>query len=502
MKKISNILIAGILSACFILLNAGCTKILDKQTPTSSISNAIFWKTSNDAESVLTGMYIKLRNQTNQNIFMLGEGRSETLDRGTAGTLQYETYYENTLTSFSAALVNWGDLYNIINHANLLLKYVPTITFPSEAAKKQVMAQAYTMRAFTYFVLTRTWGAVPIRKEPIEEYDPANIQVERSPQAEVFALIKADLNTGIEMFSSNDFPAGRNRWSKPSAYALKADVYLWTGKLLNGGPADFTTALEACNAVQTSDVLLQPNFGDIFRYTNKGNKEVMMAVLYDASIPTADNFPRYGSISQVSFASLNVSQATLAAVGSPPGENSVYTPSATVRSQFSIDDQRRNATFLELFQRDATGTVSTYNTSIINKGRGTVINGVRFFADDVVLYRYADVLTMKAEAKNALGQDPSTEMNMVRQRAYGTNFAANAFVAGSKAQNDDAILKERLLELAFEGKRWWDLVRFGKVFELVPEYKGQAPNANVLVFPIHADVIGRETLIKQNTGWQ
>lgn len=73
------------------------------------------------------------------------------------------------------------------------------------------------------------------------------------------------------------------------------------------------------------------------------------------------------------------------------------------------------------------------------------------------MYRWADILLMKAEIKNALGQDPTTEMNQVMQRADATAL----FVNSSQSANDDVILNERLKELAFEGKAWWDLVRFG-----------------------------------------
>src|SRR5690606_1898464 len=97
-------------------------------------------------------------------------------------------------------------------------------------------------------------------------------------------------------------------------------------------------------------------------------------------------------------------------------------------------------------------------------------------------YRYADVLLMIAEAKNALDLDPSDEINEVRQRAYGANYAANVFVSTDKIANDEAILKERLLELAFEGKRWWDLIRFDKAMDLVPSL--QSRDRGLLLFPI------------------
>lgn len=69
---------------------------------------------------------------------------------------------------------------------------------------------------------------------------------------------------------------------------------------------------------------------------------------------------------------------------------------------------------------------------MIRKGRGVVQNGQRYFRRDFVLYRLADVLLMKAEAKKCLGQDPSEEMNLIRKRAYGDNFDKHIFVNGLK----------------------------------------------------------------------
>jgi hypothetical protein len=482
-----------------VVLLASCSKTLEI-APVSSISGASFFKTENDIKGYNYGMYILLRNETSFNTFALGELRGETVEQGLAGTGGYDNYYKNTLTADNLTpAITWAGLYKVVNAANLLIKYIPTIPFTSEATRNDYLAQAYSMRAYVYFLMTKTWGDLPLRSDALESIDLSTIQIAKSPQADIFALIKSDINKAVSLFPANTFQTGRNLWSKPAANALKADIYLWTAKRLNGGNADLQTALDACNAVQTADVSLLPTFSTIFDYTNKGNKEVIMAVNYVA-VETVDNYFFNGYLPVTYSYAATVDPVAKASIGQLGGNN-IWSPSALVRNQFTTDDQRRNASFVEVYNINATTGAKTFAAAVINKGDGTVVNGVRYFADDIILYRYADVLLMKAEAKNALNQDPSTEINLVRQRAYGTAYSAHIFVNGTKDVNDAAILKERLLELAFEGKRWYDLVRFGKAFELVPSLQAKAGQTNLLLSPINNATLALEPKVTQNPGY-
>jgi hypothetical protein len=195
----------------------------------------------------------------------------------------------------------------------------------------------------------------------------------------------------------------------------------------------------------------------------------------------------------------DIDAPTKAAIG-VIGGNPYVQPTALVRNQFTADDLRKAPSFLEVYTYNSAG-VGTYYVSVNYKFKGVISAGVRRFRDDVILYRYADVVLMKAEAKNALSQDPTPEMNLIRQRAYGSRFTAYTFVNGTKDQNDAAILKERLLELIFEGKRWWDLVRFGKAFQLVPTLQGRAGKDHLLVLPIAEDILSLEPKVKQTQGY-
>lgn len=488
-----------ILMAVTMVFASSCKKGIET-TPVSTITANSFWTKQDDVTGGLRGMYLQLRGSSTSagatsDLYFLGEGRSEILTSATSGTTGLDKYYNNTLNASNPG-PNWIQFYSAINAANLVLKYTPGITFSSADAKNSALAQAYTMRAFVYFVLARSWGGVPIRTDPLESYDPGTIQIARSSVEDVFKLIKSDLDKALTLYPTNVVDVNRIAWSKPAANALKGDVYLWTGKVMNGSTTDFTAALAALTASQTSTVQLLPNYNDIFDYNNKANNEVMMAVRFQANDGAFSNYWANMYVSSLS----NVPASTLTMVGAlgvGNTGNNIMQITKNVRDQFTIDDQRRAGTFFDIYDNSG-----KYITNITTKGAGTVIGGVRNFFTDVILYRYADVLLMKAEAENALGTSPAVEINLVRQRAYGSNYSTHVFVNGTKAQNDDAILKERLLELTTEGKRWWDLVRFGQAFNLVPSLQGKDSQKYLLLFPIGQNIISQEPKVTENAGWQ
>lgn len=469
----------------------GCLKL----EPISQISTASFWKTQDDALGGLNGMYVKFRLDAASNLFFWGESRSEVMGKAFGGSQSWSTYYDNQLSA-SIAGPEWSGLYTAVHHANLVLKYVPGIPFASQETKNSVLAQAYAMRAYIYFILTKTWGETIIITEPTESFNAESIQKERSPVEDVFTLIKGDLTEAKKLFSNDNFPEGRNMWSRPALNALIADVYLWTGKVMNGGESDFTVALNALEDIEGTDVGLLDDFGSVFDYTNKGNKEILMAIHFHESESGSTGY-EYMYTSEISMPGNALPAGIVDEI--KPYKYDGWTISDGARLQFTEDDLRKRPSFLEVYTPDGGG--QAFYGAVVKKFDGVVSGGTRLFMDDVVLYRYADVLLMRAEAKNALGQDPTSEINQVRKRAYGSKFSSHTFTKGTQAQNDDAILKERLFELIFEGKRWWDLIRFGKAFELVPSLQDRAGQTGLLVFPISETTLSLETKVKQNPAY-
>ncbi|WP_419212085.1 RagB/SusD family nutrient uptake outer membrane protein [Maribacter sp. X9] len=492
MRKLNKILIW--FPSLFLLL-ASCTDSLDLE-PVSTISATAFWKTEDDAKGGLYGMYDRFRDVTNTNLFLWGEARSQSMKQSVGNDYTRVRIFQNTIDPIDAG-PSWETLYKVVNNANLIIKYVPDIEFSSQEEKDRILAEAYAMRAYCYFVIAKTWGDAIVFIEPTEGYVPDELYKERTPVTEVFALIKEDIDKSLNHFSNDDFTSGRNRWSRPGANALKADVYLWTAKLMGGGDADLTVALDALNAIESSDVSLLDDFSGIFDYDNKGNNEILFAS-NGQQFESQSTFMRNMYIDAIPP---NAEPEAAEIIGVPAGA-SYWTLTDESISKFSEDDQRKDATFVEFYTlNEDTGLYTDFYGCLQVKFNGLVDNGARYFLDDVVVYRYADVLLMKAEAENALGQDPTISMNKIRKRAFGDNFEDHVFVNGGQEQNDEIILNERFVEFFYEGKYWWDVVRFNQTSELVPYFRDNPGNEDKILWPIGLDVLSQEPNVKQNPGY-
>ena len=126
-------------------LSIGACDLLEVD-PTSVITSDSFWQTESDAQGGLAGMYVKLRTESVENLFIWGELRSETLESEAIVGDNYMKYRENDLSaSFGPS---WQGLYSVVNAANLILTKVPEITFSSEDTRKLLLAQAHAMRAY------------------------------------------------------------------------------------------------------------------------------------------------------------------------------------------------------------------------------------------------------------------------------------------------------------------------------------------------------------------
>lgn len=484
---------------CFIafsFLISSCSKHLELE-PISVISTASYWKTEDDADGAIRGMYARFRNVTATNLYIWGESRSMNLQQSVGNDFAHIRSFDNTLDA-TAAGPDWSSVYRVVNDANLVLKYVPNIIFKNEVDKNRIIAEAYTMRAYCYFIMVKTWGDVPLVLEPTEGYNPDVLYKVRASVSDVFNQIKADLSQALSLYSDNSFSPGRGRWSRPALNALKGEVYLWTGKRLAGGEADFSIALNALEEVGNADVELLGDFESVFNYDNKGNKEVIMVNTFLRN----ESPNTYMANMYIDAYPPNSDPDALGAIGAVGGGN-YWTLTAETRSKFVEEDQRKHSSFTELyFLEESTGAYTNFYGCIQRKFNGMVESGVRHFIDDVVLYRYADVLLMIAEVQNALNQDPSDAINLVRARAFGQHFDQHIFVNQGKEENDRLILEERLKEFLYEGKYWWDILRFGKAQELIPYFRDNPSDTYKYIWPLSLGILSAEPNVTQNPGYQ
>ncbi|MEZ4771970.1 MAG: RagB/SusD family nutrient uptake outer membrane protein [Bacteroidia bacterium] len=500
MKKYLFIIVAAVIFS-------SCANELDLVAP-SELTASGFWDTEEGAITAHTGMYANLRSQAG-NFWLLGEMRSDIWGGRTFESPFDISLIESNITVTTAPFGGWAGLYTNIHRINDFLVNVPNVSFVNEGDKNHMLGQAYGLRALYYYTLLKTWGDVPIILEPLTTIDPSALSKARSSQSEVMNLIKADLAASLSAFGSDEsfFQGTRIYWSKAATLALKGDVYIWSGNLLGGGAADFAEAKAALQEIASLGISLAPTISDLWGVGKETNNEFIFAVQYKRD--EASNV--YNSLTgraleiNPTYDDMGGSMASFVIAGA----NRYGQSEKTLLLLDDNNDSRKAATFIRLYVDDNGGAgypsynEPTYFGSVFNKFLGQVIGSDRVFENDVPVYRYADVLLLLAEAKNLLGEDPSGEINAIRERAYGANYdvAIHGYVNGSQIENANAILDERYKEFIGEGKRWWDLRRAGSSFVIDNISFLNPGDEYKLLLPITTDMIGRNPALVQTPGY-
>lgn len=533
MKKIFTYMLAGV----SLLLFSRCDS-LDLE-PTSSIADSNYWKSEAHFSAFNAGVHALFRERS-YTFFVLGEPRSNvysgTDSFGGEANQGNARLPLNNLNQENPGISNFGDLYKVINQLNLMIAKTNETTILSDESKREYLGEAYGMRAFLYFQLLRSWGSVIIYTDYTSGnmLDLSKLAKPASSEAEVMALIKADIKASEDAFNENyAFKNGRKYWSLPATKMLKAEVYLWSGKQMNGGEADYRIAKAAAEDVKKADVELIGDFKKIFAYDNKLNKEIIFAIhngkdeynLWGDSwranmIPQQLYIPNFCNAQGVSFKELPEAQLN--------GMIRFQLQHDLFHKLYRDDDARRNACLTSVYQKKENGVIE-YVSCYAFKFQGILLDGAsqRSFLEDNPIYRYADCLLLLAEAKALLNEDPSAEINEVRKRAYGETYfndhpelaypndnaatvidpvignidlyGANKYIKPDNAGALHAILKERLRELIFEGKHWYDLRLLG--WEYVKEYS-TLTREDQQVWPINQNVLTDNPALEQNPGYK
>jgi hypothetical protein len=436
-------------------------------TPFGQPLTVNYYQDQEEAFNGLVAIYDKMNKNSGgfENIVaLMNSGSDDHLagggDSGDGAQLQVFSNY--TLDGSSMAGSFWNDHYQGIFRANVLLEKLPDIDM-DEDLKARYTAEAKSLRAYYYFILVRMFKNIPLITAPLG-IDIYNV-TQASPE-DVYALIEQDLTEAKQSLPDILDPSEYGRFSKGAAQALLGKVYLYQNKM-----SQAATELAEVNGTPggTSKYgyKLMDNFDDLWTLDHKFNSESILEI----SHTNAAQFGDWGNVGGGSFEGnfLNVM------VG-PRGYSYKADPAPEIPEQWGFNiitedlynvlkvDPRFEATILDMKALEEAGA-ATYQHSyqntgyFLNKFLSTKDDLTELAGDTRLNYRQntyairlADTYLMEAEALGGNGARAQALLDAVRARVG----------LGSIPVSLDAIMKERRLELAGEGHRWFDLVRTGQ----------------------------------------
>lgn len=375
-----------------------------------------------------------------------------------------------TLTPVNSTLTDlWQVAYEGINRANYLTQYKTTNLAGQQvnfAGKDALYGEVYFLRAYYYFQLVRMFGDVPLFADKrLGVSDSKSLQ--RSPKADVYKQIEADLTAAIAVLPA--VQAQKGKITKYAAQALLGKVYLYENK--------FDAAVPVLEGIITSNAFsLVANYSSMFLLTGENGPESVFEIQYTNGSPYynwggATRGQGNYAVQQNGIRGLNGSSAMPYAAGW-----STNLPTQNLAAAFSTGDTRKAITTFDIEAYKAanpafgiTYQVAPYrNTGLYNgkylPRKGETSGQVELnYANNFRIIRYAEVLLMAAEANNraTAANDVKAQgyLNQVRQRAFGDNLHN---ITATGATLKQAIWDERRLELGMEGDRFFDLVRTGQ----------------------------------------
>ncbi|HMF72538.1 MAG TPA: RagB/SusD family nutrient uptake outer membrane protein [Flavitalea sp.] len=453
-----------------------------------------FYNTPQEVEAGLAAIYAPVRGAIGQWWLVLlecqtewGAGAYGSANADAARMMQgLDAVTGNNIVAF------WDATYQSIRNANLIIKNVPSSTELSQEQKDAYIAEAKFLRALDYFNLVRVWAGVPVYTE---ENMTQTTGVPKSTKEEVFQLIRSDLE-----FAEVHLPDNAPLLGKPSMWASKtflADVYLYLG--LYQEASDKANEVIGADKYSLQPVTVANDFNNIFGLSASSPEEIFY-FKYNTNSPSdlvlftmeIDNRPWFGS----------------------NGYGFFYWPTESVfyknwsdndlRKQFNWYSSNTPKQFLPGQSAFPIGA-AVVSPKKYNDPTGAAT--ISTFSYPV--YRYAELLLIYAEASARASDGPTSDamekLNMVHRRAYGfnsleaspvdfnaTNYNTDEFI--------DLISQEVGYEFQFEAKRWFNLVRTGKVKQVMKQNIDRDVTDKALLWPIPSIEFDLNEALDRSTG--
>jgi starch-binding outer membrane protein, SusD/RagB family len=449
-------------TAVLMVLVTGCGKFLDKQ-PYGVESNATFFKNKDQAIKAVTAVYDATAWRYSQEIseWFMGDVCSDDAEKGGENSADWAEVQQ--LKEFRAIAGNtlcfyrWSELYQGVYRANLVVQNVPGIDMDKNL-RDRLVAEAKFLRAYFYFQLVKTYGAVPLITHPL---DPSEYCQPRAPIGECWTQIEKDLREAADVLPEKSAydPSDMGRATRGAANSLLAKAYIFQAK--------WGDALSRADMViKSNEYGLEPNYTDIFKLSHENGKESVYEIQH-VYVPTS------------AYGDENEGQETSIYQGSRKA--TFFTgwgfdcPTQDFVDEFEKNDPRLKATVI------FNGDILYENTPVQQKA-DNAMSPTKMAARKYLLeyqptvpdisnspanwmaIRFADVLLFHAEAANESGdaQGALKSLNTVRARV-----SMPAVTATEKDALRLAIWHERRVELGLEGHRFFDLVRQGRAEQVL-----------------------------------
>ena len=491
MKNIYKLLIASTLALPF----DSCGKLdqfLDVKPADNGIAventatNVLTFKTADQVEAALAGVYAGFRNEYFElDYFVNGDAQSDDAYAGADNPANFQIDDYNISPTNANIKRDWAYLYTIIGNANVVINNVDSVPDPLLTAerKNEIQGEACFIRAFLYFQLVQLWGDVPLQLKEFKTFSAAKLPEiypilfpVRSPMADVYAQIIADLEKALPYVKATAI--NKTIITKGAVNALLAKVYA------TQEPHDWTKVLKYCNDVIAGPYSLLPQYDQLWDNAHENSAEAIFEINYEGTSSS-------GNWGASMFRGLDWKKFNI------PSNDLV----AAFDAEQDVIRKAASIIFLDVSGKwsDPHWPQKTY--PFLNKYR--IFNSPS--PQNYIFIRLADIMLLKAEALNETGDiaGASALVNQIRTRVSLPNTPA-----GTQADMRLAIEKERRLELAFEGVRWYDLKRTGRAIEVINNARGvDVVNLGYsialyqLLWPLPQAELDKNSQLTQNPGY-
>lgn len=466
-KTLLYIVVVGMISM------TSCNKFLNV-VPEDFVSPENYFETEDEANFALSGIYSTMTQNATYASYMLGRMGLEGDESWNHYTGDRFTVADNNYgPNESRILANWREWYAGINRANIFLENIDRVAM-DEDRKRSMIGQALFLRAYFYLMLVNRFGAVPLILESIKTSDVESLQIPQTPAKQIYDKIIADMEEAADMVDDITTIGYGGRVSKSAIWGVLARTCLYVA----GNPINDVSRYEeardwAKKVMDTGAHRLNTSFPQVFINHVRDIYDIEESI-WEVEF--------WGNGTGV-YANLGGYVGRNNGIGNTQDPNVGYAVGATriarpLYFKFKSDDLRRDwaiAPFRyvgnpadtvywesgQLYQRYCGKWRRTYELILPRSTTRTATN--------FPLLRYSDVLLMFAEAENEVNGGPTEEayeaINQVKRRAYGYDqFAPNTDIDEDDLSYQEFleyIQDERSRELAFEGLRKSDLVRWG-----------------------------------------